>query len=211
MNTLFLNPNSSADITATLRRHIAACGWPAERWSVLCVDSAPRIIASAAQNETAQRAAAPMLAEARQKFDRVVLMSSLDTGYETARRLFGDRAYGFTRSVLRERERRGQRLQVVTFDPSMTALYRHALASAGADRLVSRWSVIDQAPADVAAGPHAALHRLRDVCRRSADASADPIFVIGAVALELARTLREEGLHEIIDPVADLLAWLGSP
>lgn len=41
MRTLFLNPNSSEEITSTLRHQVERCGWPADRWEVLKVDEAP--------------------------------------------------------------------------------------------------------------------------------------------------------------------------
>ena len=47
--------------------------------------------------------------------------------------------------------------------------------------------------------------------RELAGSSPDRIFVVGAVGLEMAATLREEGMHSLIDPVADLLAWLRHP
>lgn len=83
MKTLFLNPNSSEEITATLRRHIGRCGWPADRWEVAKVDDAPRIIGTASQNAEAEAALERALPALSNGFDRVVMMSSVDTGYDS--------------------------------------------------------------------------------------------------------------------------------
>lgn len=210
MKTLFLNPNSSDEITATLRRHIGCCGWPPERWEVRKVENAPMIIGSLAQNADAEAALARELPRLSAGFDRIVMMSSLDTGYEIGRERFGDAAFGFTRSVLAQHRRLDQRLQIITFDKDMTSLYERAFEAAGHSAVVDSWSVLDLMPAAVAAQPHLALDELRSVCRRLRETSTQPIFVVGAVGLELAASLRREGVEGLIDPVGDLLAWLGS-
>lgn len=211
MRTLFLNPNSSDKITATLRRHIARRGWPPDRWNVAKVGGAPRIIGSAAQNAEAEAALEQALPAASEGFDRVVMMSSLDTGYEIARRRFGDAAFGFTRSVLAQQHRLGRRLQIVTFDNDMTSLYEAAFAATGHSAVVAGWTVVDLKPTTVAAQPTLALEDLRAVCRRLAQTPSDAIFVAGAVGLELVMQLRRDGVDGLVDPVSDLLAWLDGP
>ena len=210
MKTLFLNPNSSDQITATLRSHIGRCGWPADRWEVRKVESAPKIIGSLAQNAQAEAALASELPRMDDGFDRIVMMSSLDTGYEISRKTFGDAAFGFTRSVLAQHRRLDHRLQIVTFDKDMTSLYERAFEAAGHSAVVDNWSVLDLMPTAVAARPHVALHELRSLCQRLKKASPQPIFVVGAVGLELAAALWHEGMHGLINPVSDLLDWLGS-
>uniref|UniRef100_UPI00104A5769 aspartate/glutamate racemase family protein n=1 Tax=Variovorax sp. BK018 TaxID=3450241 RepID=UPI00104A5769 len=208
MRTLFLNPNSSDEITATLRRHIARCGWHADEWEVAKVEGAPRIIGTALENAQAVEALDRRLCSLRAGFDRVVVMSSLDTGYDIVRGQLGDAAFGFTRSVLAQHRSLGRKLQVITFDMSMTALYERAFDATGHGSVVGNWRVLDAMPAAVAARPDDALAELRRRCRELEPASQDKIFVVGAVGLELAAALRAEGLHSVIDPVADLLAWL---
>lgn len=211
MKTLFLNPNSSDEITATLRRHIARCGWPAERWDVAKVEGSPRIIGSATQNAEAEAALKPALPAASAGFDRVVMMSSVDTGYEIARRRFGDAAFGFTRSVLAQQRRLGRQLQVVTFDKDMTPLYEAAFAATGNGAVVAGWTVIDLKPVAVAMDAARALEELRAICRRLSPTSPNAIFVVGAVGLELVMQLRRDSVEGLVDPVADLLAWLDKP
>lgn len=211
MRTLFLNPNSSDRITATLRRHIERCGGPCGRWDVAQVEGAPRIIGSAQENEQAAKALDRSLPALCAGFDRVVMMSSVDTGYDMARRHMGDAAFGFTRSVLARHRRLGRKLQVITFDKDMTQLYERAFDATGHASVVGRWRVLDDlTPASVAAHPDAAIAAVRQLGRALAASSPDGIFVVGAVGLELAATLRDEGLHSLIDPVSDLLAWLGA-
>jgi Asp/Glu/hydantoin racemase len=210
MKTLFLNPNSSDVITATLRRHIERCGWPVDRWDVKKVEGAPQIIGSLAQNAEAEAALVRELPALSVGFDRVVMMSSLDTGYEIARQRFGDTAFGFTRSVLAQHRRLDHRLQIVTFDRDMTPLYEQAFETAGHSAIVAGWTVLDLTPAAVAARPQAALDEVRAVGRRLGEASTHPIFIVGAVGLELAAQLRSEGMTGLVDPVADLLAWLAA-
>lgn len=208
MRTLFLNPNSSDEITGTLRRHIARCGWPATDWDVAKVEGAPRIIGSALENDQAAKALDQSLPALCVGFDRVVMMSSVDTGYDIARRYLGSAAFGFTRSVLAQHHALGQKLQVVTFDKDMTALYERTFDATCHRSVIGHWKVLDLMPAAVAARPGNALAAVRDLCDELADASTDRIFVVGAVGLELAATLREEGMHSLINPVSDLLDWL---
>ncbi|MDQ6780025.1 MAG: aspartate/glutamate racemase family protein [Candidatus Eremiobacteraeota bacterium] len=209
MKTLFINPNGSDEITATLRRHIERCGWPASRGEVATVERAPRIIGSAEQNAEAENELARVLPELGAGFDRVVMMSSVDTGYDIARKRFGSAAFGFTRSVLGQHHKLDQKIHVVTFDKDMTPLYEHAFEATGYRSVVAGWSVLDQKPTEVAARPEAALDALRETCTGLAKAPAPLIFVVGAVGLDLALRLRQEGLTTLIDPVSDLLAWLG--
>ena len=209
MKTLFLNPNSSEEITATLRRHIGRGGWPVNWWEVAKVDDAPRIIGSASQNAEAEAAVERALPALSNGFDRVVMMSSVDTGYDTARRRFGDQAYGFTRSVLAQHHRLGQQLQIVTFDKAMTALYESTVEAAGHRAVVAGWTVIDRVPSAVAAQPSLALEELHTVCGDLAKTSWHPIFVVGAVGLALTEELRSNGMTGLVDPVSDLLRWLG--
>ncbi|WP_076999675.1 aspartate/glutamate racemase family protein [Variovorax sp. KK3] len=208
MKTLFLNPNSSDKITVTLRRHIDRCGGPAGQWDVAKVVDAPSIIGSAAENLEAEAVLDQSLHALTAGYDRVVMMSSVDTGYDIARRQLGNAAFGFTRSVLSQHRRLGHRLHVVTFDAGMTALYEQAFEETGHRAVINDWLVLDLTPSAVAARPEAALAGLRELCREIATSPGDGIFVVGAVGLELAATLRGEGIRSLIDPVADLLAWL---
>jgi Asp/Glu/hydantoin racemase len=210
MKTLFLNPNSSGEITATLRRHIERSGWPDQRWDVRKVENAPRIIGSLALNAEAEAALERELPALSAGFDRIVMMSSLDTGYEIARQRFGDATFGFTRSVLAQHRGLDQQLQIVTFDKDMTQLYERAFEVTGHRAVVASWTVLDLMPASVAAQPQVALDELRAVCCRLATASTHQIFVVGAVGLALAAQLRRDGMNGIIDPVADLVKWLGA-
>ena len=205
--TLFLNPNSSREITATLRRHIARGGWPSGCWAAAEVEAAPRIIGSAADNARAEAALACALPGLSEGFDRVVAMSSVDTGYEIVRERFGDAAHGFTRSVLALHRKRGHRLDIVTFDRGMTALYEAAFEATGHAGTIDGWQVIDLAPAVIAAQPEIALDALRERCEGFG--WRQPVFVVGVVGIGLAAGLRDAGMRQVIDPVADLLAWLG--
>jgi Asp/Glu/hydantoin racemase len=138
------------------------------------------------------------------------MMSSVDTGYDIAQRCFGDEAYGFTRSVLAQHRRLGQQLQIVTFDKAMTALYESTVEATGHRAVVAGWTVVDRVPAAVAAQPSLALEELHTVCRDLARTSMHPIFVVGTVGLALTEELRRHGMEGLIDPVSDLLGWLGS-
>lgn len=102
----------------------------------------------------------------------------------------------------------GNRLQVVTFDKNMTALYEHAFDATGCRAVVAGWMVVDVMPAKVAKRPAVAVDELQSVCRRLSKTSTDPIFVVGAVGLALTERMREDGFLGLVDPVSDLLAWL---
>jgi Asp/Glu/hydantoin racemase len=211
MRTLFLNPNSSDSITAMLSRRIGNGGWTAGRWAVKKTEGAPEIIGSLRQNLDAEAAVAHQLAGLSDGFDRVVMMSSLDTGYEVARQRFGDAAFGFTRSVLAHQRRLGHRLQVVTFDRGMTDLYKEVFEASGQSEIVHAWTVLDLNPAEVAARPEAAINALQDACSQRTAASDQHLFIVGIVGIELAAQLHRSGVPGIVDPLADLLSWLGTP
>lgn len=210
MKTLFLNPNSSDAITQTLRRQISAQGWLPGSYDVRCLAGAPQIIGSLHDEFQSQALLEKHFEELTHGFTRLVMMSSLDTGFETARRLGGIDVYGFTRSVIAWHRSQAQQLQVITFDPSMTPLYQALFSIEENKNVVLNTTVIAFAPAAVADAGVAVLDLLRGTCQQLADASSAPIFIVGAVGLDLGEALRQEGFKQVIDPVASLIAHLQS-
>lgn len=210
MTTLFLNPNSNEAITRTLLRQISAQGLDPARYEVRRLKGAPKIIGSAQDDALAVAQLENHFQSLTSGFSRLVMMSSLDTGFEAARRLGGIEVHGFTRSVLAQHRRLGQRLQAITFDTSMTSLYEALFKAKEHEGVVKSITVLPLAPDDVMRGRQAVLDFLRTVCRELAGASPAPIFIVGAVGLELGELLRQEGLTQVIDPVADLVKYLQS-
>lgn len=203
MKTLFLNPNSSAAVTALLRRHLAARA-PAFAWDVQGLPGAPEVIASAEDNARSEAVLAQRLPTLARGFARVVLMSSLDTGYLLARSLLPAHAvHGFTRGVLARHRVRG--VHAVTFGAAMAPLYEPLFD----DGRVPGRMVFDAAPAALLRDEGASLRdRLATLCERLHARQALPVFIVGALALDLAQALRGAGRPWIVDPVADLLAGL---
>ena len=85
-----------------------------------------------------------------------------------------------------------------------------APGSVGLSSEVAGWTVIDRVPSTVAAQPSLALEGLHTVCRDLAKTSRHPVSVVGAVGLALTEELRSNGMTGLVDPVSDLLRWLGS-
>lgn len=210
MKTLFLNPNSNDAITRTLQRQIAAQGLSPASFEVRQLAGAPKIIGSLQDNMKAQRMFKEEYKQLTPGFTRLVMMSSLDTGFDVAREVGEIEVYGFTRSVLAWHRSQAQQLQAITFDPSMTSLYQALFATKENQGVVGHISTLPLAPGEVESAWDAVLNSLRRVCRRLTDASSAPIFIVGAVGLELGETLRQEGFHQVIDPVANLIAHLQS-
>ena len=171
MRTLFLNPNSSEAITQTLRRQISAHGLSPADYDVQQLDGAPRIIGSARDNALAQTLLEERFKALTSGFGRLVMMSSLDTGFEAARRLGGIEVHGFTRSVLARHRSLRQHLQAITFDASMTPLYRTLFESREQEGVVQSIAVLPLAPGDVASAREAVLDALRKLCQQLAQAS----------------------------------------
>lgn len=208
MKTLFLNPNSSETVTQTLRRRIAEGAVPGE-FQVRCLQGAPQVIASASDNAAAISVLARRLPQLAEGFDRVVLMSSLDSGYELASRLLAQPVFGFTRSVLSWRRRQGQPLHVVTFGSAMSALYDPVFGADGNAGVVRSRTVFEAGPLAMhGPGARPLTEQLGALCDRLHAQQPLPVFVVGAVALEAALELREQGRPWLVDPVADLLRWL---
>lgn len=208
MKTLFLNPNSNDAITGTLRRQIAAQGLLPTSYEVRQLDGAPQIIGSTQENAQAQALIEARYTELTRGFTRLVMMSSLDTGFDAARCLGGVEVYGFTRGVLAWHRSQAQQLQAITFDASMTSLYQALFATEENEGVVKHMTVLPLAPGDVAGARDAVLDSLRKMCRQLADCSSAPIFIVGAVGLEFGELLRQEGYQQVIDPVANLIAYL---
>lgn len=208
MKTLFLNPNSSDAITEILRRQVAAQGWLPDSYDVRCLAGAPQIIGSLHDEVQSEALLEKHYQELTQGFSRLVMMSSLDTGFETARRLGGIDVYGFTRSVMAWHRSQSQQLQVITFDPSMTPLYQALFSIEQNKGVVSNTRVMAFPPAAVAKARVVVLDLLRSTCQQLADTSSAPIFIVGAVGLDLGETLRQEGFTQIINPIASLIAHL---
>lgn len=210
MKTLFLNPNSNDAITDTLRRQIAAQGLLPASYEVCQLAGAPKIIGSLQQNLEAQRVLKIEYKALTQGFTRLVMMSSLDTGFEAARDVGEIEVHGFTRSVLAWHRSQAQQLQAITFDPSMTSLYEALFAIRENQGVVVHISTLPLAPEEVESSWDAVLSSLRRLCRQMTDASSTPIFIVGAVGLELGEALRQEGFNQVIDPVANLITHLQS-
>ena len=210
MKTLFLNPNSNNAITKTFQRQIDAQGLPPASYEVRQLAGAPKIIGSLQDNMKAQRILKKNYKQLTQGFTRLVMMSSLDTGFDAARDVGEIEVYGFTRSVLTWHRSQAQQLQAITFDPSMTSLYQALFAIKETQGVVVHISTLPLAPGEVESAWDAVLKSLRQECRQLSDTSSVPIFIVGAVGLELGEALRQEGFHQVIDPVANLIAHLQS-
>lgn len=210
MRTLFLNPNSSEAITETLMRQISAQGLNPASYEVRQLEGAPTIIGSAQENAMAVALLEEQFKTLTSGFARLVMMSSLDTGFEAARRLGSIEVHGFTRSVLARHRCLRQRLQTITFDTSMSSLYRALFQAKEHLGVVQSISVVPLAPGDVMQGRNAVLEPLRKTCQKLAKSCPAPIFIVGAVGLELGEVLRREGVAQVIDPISDLVAHLHS-
>jgi Asp/Glu/hydantoin racemase len=207
MKTLFLNPNASEATTATLRRFIARAGWPAKDWQVRRLEDAPQLIGSAEDNQRAEQALAARLPALAADADRLVLMSSLDTGHAIACEQLACPVFGFTRSVLGYRHAQGQRLQAVTFGQAVAPAYEEIFRAGPHAGVVESHTTLEAGPHAAVAGRERTFAAVRDTCERLAGTSPSPIFLVGVIGLEMAAELRSLGLP-LIDPVADLMRWL---
>lgn len=211
MKTLFLNPNSSERVTAVLGDAIRAAGGTPSPWEVRLLPGAPDVISSEADNLIAEAAVAAQLPALAERFERIVLMSSLDTGYATARKMFGNRVHGFTRSVLARQRQLGARVQAITFGEEMAPLYDAIFAEGDTHGVVQSHTVCPSNPLALAhADTDRSAAQLAATCDELHAASSTPVFVVGAVVLPTAAQLREQGRPWIVDPVADLLAFLST-
>jgi hypothetical protein len=209
VKTLFLNPNGSDAVTAQLLDAIRRAGGLQEAWEVRKLAGAPEIIASANDNERATVLLQRSLPALAQEFERLVLMSSLDTGYELAAQVAPGRVFGFTRGVLALHHRRGTPLQAVTFGADMRGLYAELFAQE--EGAVESHGVFDAGPHVVSgAGAQDQFGAIASLCDRLHARSPAPVFLVGAVMLPLADQLRAARRPWIIDPVADLLEFLRS-
>jgi Asp/Glu/hydantoin racemase len=208
MKTLFLNPNSSAEITEIMRRQIGSQGLPSKSYDIQKLEDAPRIIGSAQDNAIAKKILEENFRQLISGFTRLVLMSSLDTGFESASSMGGIEVYGFTRSVLARYNHLEKGLKVITFDPSMTRLYREIFEEDQFKGVVQSINVLPLAPSAVMHGQEDVINSLSNLCWKLSQNSETPIFILGAVGLRLGEELRKDGLTLIIDPIADLINHL---
>lgn len=207
MKTLFLNPNASVATTATLRRFIERAGWPAGIWQACRLEGAPELIGSVEDNLRAEQVLAERLPALAAGADRVVLMSSLDTGFAIARRKLACPVFGFTRGVLAHRHAQGQRLQALTFGHAMASSYEEIFCAGAHAGVVESHTTLEVGPHAAVAGRERTFAAVQETCERLAGTSPSPIFLVGVIGLDMAVELRSRGLP-LIDPVADLLRWL---
>jgi hypothetical protein len=92
----------------------------------------------------------------------------------------------------------------------MTSLYQALFAIKETRGVAGHISTLSLAPGAVGSASDAVLNSLHRACRQLTDSSSAPIFIVGAAGLELGETLRQEGFHQVIDPVANLIAHLQS-
>lgn len=209
MKTLFLNPNASAAVTQMMRERVAARR-PPFAWEMQCVAGAPEVIASPADNAHAETVLRERLPALVAGWERLVLMSSLDTGCAVAAAaLPGVRVRGFTRGVLQALAAQATRVHVLTFDAAMAPLYDALFATAGGAAVVASRTAFDAAPAALLRpGGQALRERLAAACDALHAADGRPVFIVGALALAVADVLRAHGRPWIVDPLASLLQSL---
>jgi len=209
MRILFLNPNSSEAITKSFAQAIAQHIQPQCRFEVRRTPEAPTVISSDEENlasETLLLASIPPLLD---DYDKVVLMSSVDTGFEVLAPLAPDVVVGFTRAVLLHHIHQAQPLQLITFDPAMTPLYQKIIDELHASPLITNHEVLAIAPNAVANQEAQTLQQLERLCTDMTKRYTSPIFIVGAVGLRFADQLRTHHGWPIVDPIHDLLAYLG--
>lgn len=208
MKTLFLNPNSNDEITNVMRRQISAQVLPSAKYDIQNIKDAPNIICSAQDDAIAQELLSRNFRDITSGFTRLVLMSSIDTGYQLACSINSIEVHGFTRSILARYKHLGKGLRAITFDPSMTFLYREIFESHPYLGVVQSINVLPLAPSAVANDKHHVLNTLNDLCWKLSQTSNTPIFIVGAVGLQFGEELRREGLNLVIDPISDLIDHL---
>lgn len=210
MRVLFLNPNSSEAITKSFEQAIAQHIQPQCQFEVRRTPDAPTVISSDEENlasETLLLASIPPLLD---HYDKVVLMSSVDTGFETLAPLAPDTVVGFTRAVLQHHINQAQPLQLITFDPAMTPLYQRIIDELhAAPPLIMNHEVLAIAPNAVANQEAQTLQQLKRLCTDMTKRYTSPIFIVGAVGIRFADQLRTHHGWPIVDPIHDLLAYLG--
>lgn len=206
MTTLFLLPNDNPPLARRFHERIESAGGVPGGWAVECTPCAPQVIASPEDDRRAAAAAAAHLRTQGARWSRVVLMSSVDTGYDEVQAQAGIEAFGFTRCVLGWHRSQGRTLEVVTFGRAMTARYERIFREH--EGVVQGHAVLDVSPAALASSSPAEVAAVARLCDVRHEASGAPVFLVGALALDLADRLRSDSRGWIVDPVADALAFL---
>lgn len=207
MRTLFLNPNADPAITRVFRFGIAAAIDGREDYAVRLNAGAPRIIDSLADNELAARLMVRQLPVIGRDFDQMVVMSSLDTGFDVLRAASPIPVHGFTRSVLAWQGRRQAKLNPVFFGAELAPAYQGLFEASGWAGLVAQTRILPLSPLQACAAPETALDAAAEICRELQSVNDCPCFIVGAVGITLSEALAHRG-YNVLQPIPAMLGAL---
>jgi allantoin racemase len=217
MNIFVINPNTSASMTAHLRRELEAVKGPATELSVVNPANGPRSIESALDEAHAIPHTIALVEEAaRDGYDAIVIACFSDPGLQAAREVVTIPVVGIEESALHVAAMLGHRFTVLTAKCERVPAQLEHVRGLGLESRLASVRPLEMSVLDMDADPARAKSRILDVGRIAVEEDGAEVLVLGCAGLagygpELTATL---GVT-IVDPasvalkVAELLVDLG--
>jgi Asp/Glu/hydantoin racemase len=202
LNLLVVNPNTSASVTETLRRHVHAAVGDAVTLYAVTARFGASYIASEASFAIAGHATLDAYAAHAAAYgepDSVLVGCFGDPGVEALRELSSRPVIGLAEAAMRAAARHG-RFAIVTGGAAWQPMLARLARALGLDKHVSGIHIVAPTGAQLAADSGAALALLRGACVRAAS-GADCVILGGAALAGMAATIAPALAVPLIDSV----------
>jgi allantoin racemase len=203
---LFVNPNTSAAMTARMEREAAAALAPDAHLTALTAARGLPYIASRAEAQLAGASVLESLAEHQAGYDAAVIGAFGDPGLIAARELFDLPVVGMAEAAMLTACLLGQRFGIVTFSTTLLPWYEDAVTLAGLSGRCTCVRAVSTAFRSVLEVQHELEAEIVALANRAvSEDGIDAVILAGAPLTGLAARVADAVPVPLIDPLAAAL------
>ncbi|HJZ30643.1 MAG TPA: aspartate/glutamate racemase family protein [Hyphomicrobiaceae bacterium] len=202
MRLLFLNPNTSGELTelgAAVARRVAR---PDTEIVPATGQFGARYITTRASAAIAAHAALAAFADCGQNVDAVLIACFGDPGLLALRELAPVPVVGMAEASCHVAASRGRTFSILTGGPRWGPMLEEFVAALGLGARLASVRTVAPSGADIAANPEAALDAIATACQLAAEADGAEVVILGGLGLAgLAERIADEVPIPVIDNV----------
>lgn len=202
MKILLLNPNMSADMTASMTRVASAVTGPGTTLLPVTAETGFPYISSRAEAQVAGAIALDVIARHRAEVDAVVIAAFGDPGLLAARELFDLPIVGMAEAAMMSALLLGHRFAFVTFTRHMRPWYEQSVQQAGLQSRFAGVRTPDVGFKSVSTVQEELFDAMRDLVQQAVDEDgADVVILAGAPLAGLAYRYTDAPAV-LVDPIS---------
>jgi Asp/Glu/hydantoin racemase len=192
MRILVVNPNTSADITATVEAAARRAAAPGTEIAVASGAFGPRYIGTRGENAVAGHAALAALAGHVPGCDGAVIAAFTDPAVSAAREVLPVPVVGMAEAAMLTACMLGGRFSIVTIARRLAPIFRELAAGYGLGSRLASVRALERSALDVAREPEVVLAGLADLGRAAIEDDGADVLILGGAPLgSLDRPLAE--------------------